>query len=119
MSLPNIILMLVCVIGISAGQILFKLASPDIPRTLQAELWISFLLNKYLVLALLIYGISTFLWIFALKNIALTIAYPFMALAFIIVPLTSHLILGEELRLNTIFGACIIIAGLIVSTRGT
>lgn len=115
MTLGNVLLILVCVLGISTGQILFKLASSSIPVALDMTEWLHFMVNKYFVSALVIYGIATIGWIIALKRVDLFIAYPFMALAFIIVPCASYYILGEPLTSRTFIGASLIVAGLVIS----
>ncbi len=117
MTLANFLLIIICVLGISAGQILFKLASESIPTTFEMDKWLSFSVNKYFLLALVIYGAATVLWILALKRVDLNIAYPFMALAFVIVPMAGYLFLGESVSYKTFFGAALIIAGLIISVR--
>ena len=115
MTLGNVLLMMICVLGISAGQILFKLASSSIPDTLSITAWLQFSLNKYFVGALVIYGAATIGWILALKRVDLFIAYPFMALAFIVVPCASYFFLGEPLTSRTFIGASLIVAGLVIS----
>ena len=71
MTLGNVLLILICVLGISAGQILFKLASSSIPDVLDMAEWLQFLINKYFVSALVIYGAATIGWIIALKRVDL------------------------------------------------
>jgi drug/metabolite transporter (DMT)-like permease len=46
----------------------------------------------------------------------LYLAYPFVAMAFIIVPVLSHWLIGEPLKLNTFIGALIILFGVWIST---
>ncbi len=115
MTPGNVLLILACVLGISAGQILFKLASSSIPVNLDTTAWLNFAANKYFLAALVIYGAATILWILALKRVDLFVAYPFMALAFVIVPCASYYFLGEPLTSRTFIGAALIISGLIIS----
>lgn len=117
MSVFSLILILVCVIGISIGQILFKLASPFFPQTLTLDTLISFLFNRFLFSALVIYGIATILWVYALKLVPLSIAYPFMALAFVIVPIMGVIFLNEPFNVKTIFGVALIVGGLFVIVK--
>lgn len=98
---------------ISAGQILFKLTSA---RTGSADAsgLIAMLTDPYLIAAFAIYGIGTIIWVYVLKSVPLTVAYPFMALTFCAVPLLAWGLLGETLSLRYAFGAVLIIAGLLV-----
>jgi drug/metabolite transporter (DMT)-like permease len=76
MSIFNLILILICVFGIACGQILFKLASGFFPKSLAFNELLSFALNRYFLSALVIYGLATILWIYALKLVPLNVAYP-------------------------------------------
>lgn len=117
MSIFNTALILVCVLGISIGQVLFKLASPSFPQAITAGSIMAFVFNKYLFSALVIYGLATFLWVYALKLVPLSVAYPFMALAFVIVPLLGVVFLNEPFNLRNIFGTMLIISGILVIGR--
>ena len=117
MTLFNVAIILICVLGISIGQILFKLASPYFPTVVSWSSIIEFLFNKYLFSALIVYGFATILWVYALRLVPLSIAYPFMALAFIIVPILGVIFLNEPFHWRTLLGAGLIIIGLIVIVR--
>ncbi|NGO51262.1 EamA family transporter [Allomesorhizobium camelthorni] len=98
---------------ISAGQILFKLTSARAGGTDAAGL-LAVLVDPYLIAAFAIYGIGTIVWVYVLKSVPLTVAYPFMALTFCAVPLLAWFLLGETLSLRYAIGAGLIIAGLLV-----
>lgn len=98
---------------ISAGQILFKLTSARAEGIGVAGL-IAVMFDPYLIAAFTIYGIGTIVWVYVLKNVPLTMAYPFMALSFCAVPLLAWALLGETLTLRYALGAALIAAGLIV-----
>jgi len=106
---------LICVFGISIGQIFFKLSSKEIRFDGLFQFTTGIIHNYYLLMALTIYVITTFLWIFLLKIVDLKNAYPIMSLAFIFVPLLSSLFLKEKIGFNTILGGIIIIIGVVIS----
>ena len=106
MSFNQIMLILLTVVLISVGQVLFKLASMDMKN-----IDISSLLQPKLILALCVYGIATVLWIAVLRYTPLRIAYPFVGLAFLIVPVLSWLWMDEQISLNTIVGGAVILIG--------
>lgn len=112
MSITITALTLLCVFGIASGQILFKKAAINLPPS---PLLMDWILNGWLITALALYGIATLLWIWVLRHAPLHIAYPFMALAFIIVPLLSYYFLGEPLSIKTFIGGALIIAGVSLS----
>jgi len=113
MATAQLIFIILTVFALSAGQILFKLASTAIvwsPAGFAASV-----ISTKLLFALVVYAIATLMWLFALKTVPLRVAYPFMALAFVIVPLLAHYLLGEHIGWNTFVGAVLIAAGVWLS----
>ncbi len=117
MNILTILLLVGCVLLLSTGQILFKLAAESFPKVLDWGSIFNFVINKHFILALIIYGFATILWIWLLSKIPLSRAYPFIALAFILVPIMSNFFLGEKIPVTVILGSSIIIIGLIVSVN--
>ena len=114
MTPTNFLLTLGTVLGIAAGQVLFKLgalASNAAPEG--ASLLVRYL-NGYLVAAFAVYVIATVAWIYVLKTVPLNFAYPFMALAFVVVPLVAHFFVGEPLAWNHLVGGLVIGAGILI-----
>lgn len=102
---------LLCVIGISTGQILFKLSATMMHQTG------SIYTHRGLVvlfLALLLYGVTTLAWVWVLQKMALGKAYPLMALAFVLVPIGSYFVFGERFHIQYIIGVAMIILGVIL-----
>ncbi len=113
MSMQNAILLALNVFALSVGQVLFKLAAREIDGT--APLLRQVIYNPYLFAALVVYGVATGLWVALLRQVPLSVAYPFVALAFFFVPLMGHWVLGETLRWQTLAGAAVIFAGVWIS----
>ena len=114
MTYHPIALTLGTVIMLSSGQIMFKLAANRINIS-EYGIIKSFFLNPLLILALIIYAIASISWLLVLRTTPLKIAYPFIALSFVIVPLLSYYFLNESLSWKTILGALLIIIGIAVS----
>lgn len=81
---------------ISLGQVLFKLSSKDLKVENIHDI-IGFILGKYLILALIIYIISTVLWIVTLSKMDLGYSYLLLSLSYPFVLILSHLFLQEEI----------------------
>jgi len=103
-----IIYALVTVILISLGQVLFKLSSKDLKIEHIQDIT-GFILNRYLILALIIYIISTALWIFTLSKMDLGFSYLLLSLSYPLVLLLSHTFLQEELSSHKLFSILLII----------
>ena len=110
-----------------AGQILFKKTSLIISnksKNLEGfggiiEFFLSIITTNYFFLALITYGVATFYWLYLLQTIPLSLAYPFTALAMVIIPITSFYLFNESL--NEIFwvGAILIFMGIIIISLGS
>jgi drug/metabolite transporter (DMT)-like permease len=105
---------LLCVVGIATGQILFKLSAASLQRT---GSWFDTHTLIMLFSAFALYGVTTLAWIWVLQKIELGKAYPLMALAFILVPLGSHFILGERFQWQYFVGVILIVVGIVVALR--
>lgn len=104
---------LLCVLCISIGQLLFKKAASDLPITLSL---MGLLQNWWLIAALILYGFTTLGWVWILRHAPLHLAYPFMGLAFLIVPTLAWLFLGEPLHWRTLAGGMLIMAGVTLAS---
>jgi len=67
--------------------------------------------NTDLIIGVLLYGMCSVAWLWVLKIMPLSKAYPFIALTFVFVPLFSSLFLGEAVTLKVILGASLIVIG--------
>ena len=107
---------LLCVLAISVGQILFKLASARLdggsPRALAGTL----LLNPPLIAALAVYGLATLAWVWLLRDRSLSAAYPLFGLSFVLVAVMGRVFLGEALSLPVLAGTLLVVGGVVVIT---
>lgn len=113
LSFQNYLLTILTVLTLSAGQILFKLAAQGLGGT--EPLIRQVMVNRYLWIALTVYGLATAFWIGLLRHVPLHVAYPFVALAFFFVPLLAHWFLDEPLRWQSMLGALVIVLGVWIS----
>jgi drug/metabolite transporter (DMT)-like permease len=102
----------VCVI--SAGQLLFKIASGllDFRRPLADPRGLA-----VLSVALVLYGAATLVWVAVLRHAPLSRIYPIMALSFVLTPLGGMLVLKEPITPGYWAGLALILVGLVVIGR--
>jgi drug/metabolite transporter (DMT)-like permease len=117
MPLPSLLLTLLCVLLISAGQLLFSVAAGRWRIDGWSWATLSGFLSPVMLLALTVYGFATLLWVYVLRTVPLASAYALFSLAFLIVPVLAWLFLGEKLAVNTLVGGAIIVVGVIVAVR--
>ena len=105
---------------VAVGQVLFKLAGDRIGTRGNAP-WgaegvlgtlLHTALDPFMVAALLLYALGTVLWVATLRHVPLTLAHPFMALTFVLVPLMSWATLGEVIDMRYVLGLTLILVGL-------
>jgi len=58
-------------------------------------------------------------WMLALRSAALTFAYPFTALNFVIVPLSAMVLFGEPFGWRNMFSMVLIVAGVALSANAS
>lgn len=110
-SLATYLLGLACVLGIAAGQVMFKL-SADAINVAGSFLALRPLL--FFAATLVLYGVTSIGWVLVLRQGELGKIYPLMALAFVFVPLCSHYLFQERFSQGYFIGSALIIAGLVM-----
>ncbi|MEM4711041.1 MAG: hypothetical protein QXL18_03780 [Candidatus Woesearchaeota archaeon] len=100
-----IILVIICTIFTSTGQILMKIG------TTKTSSIIEIITNIPLILGFTSYGIGAILLIISLKYGELSLVYPFIALSFIWVSIASIYIFNENVSLINWAGLTAIIFG--------
>ena len=113
LTLPVYGLLVLTPMTIAFGQVLFKQAGTQLANRPEAPFYSVFFSPVFLV-AVTLYGIATLAWVYVLKMVPLSMAYSFMALTFVLVPLMAAFFLKEPLTVKYAIGACLIIAGLLV-----
>jgi drug/metabolite transporter (DMT)-like permease len=108
-------LALLTAFSMATGQILFKLGAKDwYGENLFQWMW-SFITNPFLVCAVFLYALTIIIWIYVLKVLPLSIAYPVTALSYVIVPIIAYFFLHEKVSLDTFLGSLLIIFGVLIS----
>ena len=117
MPIRSILLTLFCVLLIAVGQLLFKTAAAQ--WRIDGWSWATMegFLSPVMLVALVVYGVATVLWIYVLRTVPLASAYTLFSLAFLIVPLLAYFVLGERLSANTLIGGAVIVVGVIIAVR--
>jgi drug/metabolite transporter (DMT)-like permease len=103
---------------LASGQMLFKIAADRLVMGQgPLSLAISFVTRPMLV-ALVLYGIATVLWVYLLHGLPLSRAYPFIGLVFAFVPLMSWLVFRDGLDGRYVVGLALMLAGLYLVSTG-
>ena len=115
LSLAQIAVLLSYALGMTGGQILFKVAALRLPQDGSAvERALGLLYNRYFLLALAVYLILALVWVWILSFTPLSRAYPFVAFAFVLTPLLGGFMFGEALSARLLAGIAAILFGLLL-----
>lgn len=122
MSVHSLSIILSSVTLTAFAQLALKLSSarhaaPVESAALLRSLFEQFM-NPWTIAGVVAYGLSFVLWILALREVPLTIAYPFMGLTLVMVAILGVIVLGETLSLAKLCGMLLVCAGLVLLARG-
>ena len=90
-----------------AGQLLLK-AGADAP-TLLAQIF-----RPSTIVGLAFYGSAAFLYIFALRKIPMSVAFPSVSLSYAAIAVLGHVLFGEPFGLKQIGGIVLIMGGVVL-----
>jgi len=120
----SLALIFVSVLMSAFAQILLKggMSSQSVQRALGEDLsfrtFLSVFTNAGVVSGLFVYFGSALLWLLVLSKVEVSVAYPFVALGFVLTALLGHFVFGEVLPLQRLLGILLVCVGVGVLARG-
>jgi multidrug transporter EmrE-like cation transporter len=107
------------VLIVTASEIFLKLGARETAAFTQAWNWtgITGLLSVWTWLGILFLILSLISWLYVLRHVPLSVAYPLSNAAHIFVPVASWIFLGELIAPKRWWGITLVIVGLIVVAR--
>ena len=98
-------------VTLAFGQVCFKRVGLIVRGHSGLEAIVAATQAPSLYLALILYGAATLLWIWILSRVNLSLAYPWVAVGMVIVPLLGWLIFGERVGPMFWLGVAFIVLG--------
>ena len=121
MSTASLLGILASVTVTALAQLCLKLASSRYAGPMFGEGFVGSVVSQVLhpltLVAMLAYALSLVLWLLALRNVPLSVAYPFAGLTLALVSLLGIIGLGEPVSATKLIGIGLIIVGTIVLAR--
>ena len=99
-------------VGMSDATIQQLLAQKDYPNALLAVFT-----NWPVLLGLFLYGVGTIIWLVGVAKAALSYAYPFVSLGFIITLALGFFVLHESVTLTRLAGTLLVMLGVFMISR--
>ncbi len=114
-AMKDMYIILLSVLLGAVGQIAFKIGAVRIPDT--GSLLAKIITAWPILAGLGLYGVSTLLWIYALRTVELSYAYPLISLGYILVFIASFFLFHEAIGLLRLGGLVLILTGIILVAR--
>jgi drug/metabolite transporter (DMT)-like permease len=105
------------------GQVILKkgMSSIDeinsIEEFLKFKMILSILSNKYIILGILLYGLSMILWLAAMSTLDVSYMYPMLSLAYIVTAFMAVVFLGEVITVSRWVGISLVVIGCILIAK--
>jgi undecaprenyl phosphate-alpha-L-ara4N flippase subunit ArnE len=117
LSIGSLALVLFAVIAAAGGQLMLKhgmqLATAKAHAS-HSSLAIAAATTPWVLLGLVVFGVSAVSWLGALSKVPLSVAYPFNALGYIVILTSSIVVLHEKANLWTWAGSLLVVSGLVI-----
>lgn len=117
--MPNTSALVLFSVLLAVGQVLFKYAAQTISGQTLETMIPTLSRSIPMWAAVLLYGASTVLWVWILSRVPLSRAYPWVALATIIVPLAATIFFGEVIKPIYWVGAVMVAIGIGLTQIGS
>ena len=117
MTITSVALLLFAVASAATGQVMLK-HGMQIATTRAAHSGGSLALraatSPWVLLGLVVFGISAVAWLAALSRVPLSVAYPFNALGYLVILTASVVVLHERANILTWVGSLLVVSGLLI-----
>lgn len=102
------VLLIICLFLMVFGQVMNKKGTE-----------VNSIINIFYIIGYVSLIVRGILWIYVIKKLPISFAYPFMSLSFVLILLPSTLYFKESISINNIIGSLIIILGIVFISRNS
>jgi multidrug transporter EmrE-like cation transporter len=117
LTIASIGLVLFAVISAATGQVMLK-HGMQIATSRAAHSGGSLALraatSPWVLLGLVVFGVSAIAWLAALSRLPLSVAYPFNAIGYLVILTASIIVLHERANVLTWVGSLLVVSGLLI-----
>ncbi len=112
----NLLMLAGVIVLMTIAQLLLKQAG--MYANGYAQWYFALALNPWLAIGFATSVGSMGCWLFALRSIPLSLAYPWTALTYVITPLGGALLFDEVITLKYAIGMILVVVGVVLASRG-
>ena len=117
LTIASVGLLLFAVVSAATGQVMLKhgmqVATARAARS-GGSLALRAATSPWVLLGLVVFGVSAIAWLAALSRVPLSVAYPFNALGYLVILIASILVLHERANVMTWVGSLLVVSGLLI-----
>jgi drug/metabolite transporter (DMT)-like permease len=123
MRIFDLLAIFVSVVLAVVGQLLLKIGMLRVGRfslniSTIIQQYTRILLNPFVIAGIIGFALSMLVWLYVLSRLELSIAYPFIALNYVLILFASHVLLKETITPLKIMGVAVIVIGVYLISRG-
>lgn len=79
---------------------------------------VSLLTNVWFVAGIAAYAVSVLTWLYVLRRVPLAVAAPFVAMVYVVVPVASRLVFGDQIHTKMWLGMLLVVIGVTLVAQG-
>jgi multidrug transporter EmrE-like cation transporter len=117
LTIASVALLLFAVVSAAIGQVMLKhgmqVASARAAHS-GGSLALRAATTPWVLLGLVVFGVSAVAWLAALSRVPLSVAYPFNALGYLVILTASVIVLHERASALTWVGSLMVVSGLLL-----
>ena len=117
LTIASVALLLFAVISAATGQVMLKhgmqVATARVAQS-GGSLVLRAATSPWVLIGLVVFGISAIAWLAALSRVPLSVAYPFNALGYLVILTASIVVLHERANVLTWVGSLLVVSGLLI-----
>jgi multidrug transporter EmrE-like cation transporter len=117
LTIASVALLLFAVVSAATGQVMLKHGMQEATAKVAhsgGSLALRAATSPWVLLGLVVFGVSAVAWLTALSRVPLSVAYPFNALGYLVILTASILVLHERANVLTWVGSLLVVSGLLI-----
>jgi len=117
LTIASVALLLFAVVSAATGQVMLKHGMQEATAKVAhsgGSLALRAATSPWVLLGLVVFGVSAVAWLTALSRVPLSVAYPFNALGYLVILTASILVLHERANVLTWVGTALVVSGLLM-----
>ncbi len=119
----DLLAILISVFLAVVGQLLLKMGMLRVGKfsfnmSTLVHQYVKILLNPFVIAGLVSFFVGMLIWLYVLSRLELSLAYPFVALNYILILFGSYFLFRETITVYKMIGVVVIIIGVYLIARG-